>query len=115
MAAQRLDHKQPCPKRAAFFSFKRSKDLLRVVDLQGAVMRPFSLPFRRVRRRNQFVAGRIDQRRSAQPLRDRGVDGSEAKQLIRPFTTVARPCRNDWLSVRKEALVSSSGAARKRE
>jgi hypothetical protein len=47
---------------------------LRVVDLHGAVMRPFSLPFRRVRRCNQLAAGRIDQRRCAQPLSDRGVE-----------------------------------------
>ena len=47
---------------------------MRVVDLHGAVMRPFSLPFRRVRRCDQLAAGRIDQRRRAQPLRDRGVE-----------------------------------------
>src|SRR3984957_19743555 len=63
-----------CTKRAAFFGFERSKDLLRVVDLHGAVMRPFSPPFRRVRRGNQLAAGRIDQRRCAQPLCDRGVE-----------------------------------------
>jgi hypothetical protein len=36
---------------------------------------------------------------------------SHAKQLIRPFTTVARPCRKDWLFVRKEALVSLADGA----
>ena len=36
---------------------------------------------------------------------------SRAKQLIRPFTTVARPCRKDWLFVRKEALVSLAASA----
>jgi hypothetical protein len=35
-------------------------------------MRPFSLPFQRVRRYNQLAAGRIDQCRCAQPLSDRG-------------------------------------------
>jgi hypothetical protein len=36
------------------------------------------------------------------------------EQLIRPFTTLARPCRKDWLFVRKEALVSWQPARRVR-
>ena len=36
---------------------------------------------------------------------------SHAEQLIPPFTAIAHPCKKDWLSVRKEALVSSAGAA----
>jgi hypothetical protein len=44
------------------------------IDLHGAVMRPFSLPFRRVRCCNQLAAGRIDQRRCAQALSDRGLE-----------------------------------------
>jgi hypothetical protein len=34
--------------------------------------------------------------------------------VIRPFTTVARPCRKDWLFVPKEALVSWQTARRVR-
>jgi Protein of unknown function (DUF3489) len=33
---------------------------------------------------------------------------SHAEQLIRPFTTVARPCRNDWLWCRRQARRESA-------
>jgi hypothetical protein len=72
---------------------------LRVVDLHGAVVGPFSLPFRRVRRCNQFAAGRIDQRRCAQRLSDRGVEHQLDARSVALVHVVTLPVATGFLAL----------------